>query len=42
MSVPVVLHISYTLEGPTTVSWPHATRVVLLTGAVNRKTLCQF
>ena len=41
MSVLVVLH-SYTLVGPTTVSWPHATGIVLLTGVIDRKTLYQF
>ena len=39
MSISVVLYISYTLVGTTTEPRPHATRIVLLTGTIDRKTL---
>ena len=39
MSISVVLYISYTLVGPTTEPRPLATGIVLLAGAIDRKTL---
>ena len=39
MSISIVLYISYTLIGTTTEPRPHTTRIILLTGTIDRKTL---